>query len=345
MEKVELTEYSIVRNSESHWWNPSYSVDSIRLSNMHPRSSNCLSSTSVVILHRHRCCLSHDDNFQQAVDVGMILDGACDSWFLMEVEEIRLSLPLNSKRPTVDRRFWKDSNGIVIRKLETLIQMELERWIRSSTRAGSQSNIAVYSYANPYLRILEYHQSGSGLLPHTDGIKICDETGQKSTHTLLLFLTDCEEGGETILLDEKMAWTSVVTTQAATTAATLVQDANHQKASQTLTLIPENRVVGTILQVDNSMIVHDLSSKEWCPWKTCSNQSQETSNRERNTTMHKSLSSPSLLSKTSDSIYLGVAPRRGRILLFPHSWPHAGAACQSLPKILLRAEITIRMSR
>jgi hypothetical protein len=40
-------------------------------------------------------------------------------------------------------------------------------------------------------------------------------------------------------------------------------------------------------------------------------------------------------------VSVGIQPSVGRILLFPHDWPHAGAMCQSVPKIALRAELTI----
>ena len=44
-------------------------------------------------------------------------------------------------------------------------------------------------------------------------------------------------------------------------------------------------------------------------------------------------------------ISIGVQPRIGRIVLFPHEWPHAGGICISLPKTALRAEVTILKKR
>ena len=40
-------------------------------------------------------------------------------------------------------------------------------------------------------------------------------------------------------------------------------------------------------------------------------------------------------------VSVGIQPSEGRILIFPHHWPHAGAMCKSVPKIALRAELTI----
>jgi hypothetical protein len=51
-----------------------------------------------------------------------------------------------------------------------------------------------------YMRFLEYDKVGGNLDAHTDGNKICESTGRQSTHTMLLYLTNCEVGGETRLL-------------------------------------------------------------------------------------------------------------------------------------------------
>ena len=44
---------------------------------------------------------------------------------------------------------------------------------------------------------------------------------------------------------------------------------------------------------------------------------------------------------SSEGVVVGIAPLRGRIFLFPHATPHAGAACVSVPKVMLRAEVAI----
>ena len=40
-------------------------------------------------------------------------------------------------------------------------------------------------------------------------------------------------------------------------------------------------------------------------------------------------------------MYVAPVMVRGRVFLFPHVTPHSGAACVSLPKVMLRAEVAI----
>ena len=149
------------------------------------------------------------------------------------IDNFRLSLSLDSKRPTVDRRFFADNP--ITRPISTLIEECLQ--------------VIGLCHVFRYQRFLEYHKEGAMLDPHTDGQKICDDTNVTSTHTLLLYLTDCLEGGETLLLDNCKSW--------------------------------------------DSPIIH------------------------------------------------ATKPKRGRIFLFPHASPHAGAKIISVPKICLRAEVAL----
>ena len=45
--------------------------------------------------------------------------------------------------------------------------------------------------------------------------------------------------------------------------------------------------------------------------------------------------------QSSEAVLVGVAPHQGRLFLFPHKSPHAGAACIQVPKIMLRAELVL----
>ena len=49
------------------------------------------------------------------------------------------------------------------------------------------------------MRLLSYETQGGQLPPHTDFSRT-DYRGMQSTHTFLLYMTDCTEGGETLLL-------------------------------------------------------------------------------------------------------------------------------------------------
>ena len=204
--------------------------------------------------------------------------------FLRWMDDVRLSLPLDSKRPTVDRRFWaddgrqvndndnNDNNTHLVLKLQLHPTRPVAHWIESViTQALASSDDATSANATVchvfrYQRFLEYHRAGGQLAVHTDGTKVCDDTGRRSTHTALLYLTDCAVGGETVLLRR------------------------------------HNHVNTTTTTEDN----HDDSDDG-----------------------------------DDGTMIDAVSPRRGRLLLFPHATPHAGAVVVATPKICWRAEVAM----
>lgn len=214
---------------------------------------------------------------EAAIGVGMVIDHACTTEWLEQVDAKRLSLPLDIKRPTVARRFFYDTEMKIVEQVQEILQRALQK-------AGIADDAWVY--CNKYLRILEYVQVGKSLAPHTDGHKICEDSGTKSTHTLLLFLTDLDEGGETVLMNGRAeGW-----------------------AKQLEVVVPPECQMNTILE-KNLVETIELEGDDDFP--------------------------------PSHPVSVGVSPRPGRILVFPHEWPHAGAVTQSLPKIMLRAEVTL----
>lgn len=54
----------------------------------------------------------------------------------------------------------------------------------------------------PQMRFLNYIHVGSSLAPHVDLCRVDQASGQRSTHSFLLYLTTCETGGETTLLQD-----------------------------------------------------------------------------------------------------------------------------------------------
>eukprot|EP00553_Chaetoceros_curvisetus_P005710 CAMPEP_0204633294 /NCGR_PEP_ID=MMETSP0717-20131115/26853_1 /ASSEMBLY_ACC=CAM_ASM_000666 /TAXON_ID=230516 /ORGANISM="Chaetoceros curvisetus" /LENGTH=131 /DNA_ID=CAMNT_0051651411 /DNA_START=300 /DNA_END=692 /DNA_ORIENTATION=- len=54
------------------------------------------------------------------------------------------------------------------------------------------------------MRFLNYLTPGSALLPHIDLAKVdpFSGCGRRSTHTFIMYISDCELGGETALLQE-----------------------------------------------------------------------------------------------------------------------------------------------
>ena len=216
--------------------------------------------------------------------IAWVIDEALDLDFLELVDTFRQTLVLDTKRPTVKRRFFSSAeqcpeirDGLVtaIRDAiavpfgnddwnlsdsltdttETSGNVEAKRPCHhkvyfSDQSTGSNSLLPDELHILAYMRFLEYDTVGGRLDPHTDGNKICEDTGKKSTHTMLLYLHNCETGGETILFD---------------------------------------------------------NTKKQNP--------------------------PRMIE--------AVKPLRGRILLFPHPTLHEGAPAVDLPKICLRAEVSL----
>lgn len=235
---------------------------------------------------------------------GMVIDNGCTNAFLTMLQDTRLGLPLDSKRPTCDRRFLVDERRTIVSEIESIVRRGLfESDMNITTSDGDDTTLDETNqrqnynvFINKYLRILEYTVPGSQLLPHSDGSKICDETGNKSTHTLLLFLSYCEEGGETLFLDGQGDWskqTELVIDKSQRFQHAMVDN------SIRVTSTEEIPIVNT-----RSIILDDIPSNE-------------------------------------QHVKIGIQPILGRILLFPHQWAHAGAVCSSVPKIALRAEVTI----
>ena len=153
-------------------------------------------------------------------DKAWIIDSSLSDEQLNSIDKIRLSLKLDSKRPTVDRRFYVDKDNVNNKNKNNdddktnndeefsicnLLQTTIQRIL------GIKENACFVFH---YLRFLEYTKfdGTQKLAPHTDGCKVCDVTGYQSTHTLLLYLTtipsgndECDDGsigggGETLLL-------------------------------------------------------------------------------------------------------------------------------------------------
>jgi hypothetical protein len=229
------------------------------------------------VVHRIRCTILErkDDEKSHPPDsfpYGMVIDDTCTMQWLDMVRTMRIELPLNSKRPTVNRRFLCDSKRELVSTIEKMVLQGLEK-------AGFNTNEFTV-FCNKYMRILEYDRKGSELLPHRDGTKTCDETGHKSSHTLLLFLSYCENGGETILMDGKGDW-------------------------------PMQRNISV------------SNERRFRHWEQKNEKYQDVSDADKT------------------HVCIGIQPIKGRIFLFPHNWPHAGGTCESIPKIALRAEMTI----
>ena len=81
-----------------------------------------------------------------------------------------------------------------------LIVNTKKRPTRSTTTTTMTTPTSHSVVVFPHMRFLHYGTEGTELAPHVDLCRVDSSTGIRSTHSFLLYLTDCEEGGETSLL-------------------------------------------------------------------------------------------------------------------------------------------------
>ena len=94
-----------------------------------------------------------------------------------------------TKKPLCSvRSYYCDSEGYLRKLLTGVI-------CRAFQVDDSCSRVTVF----PHMRFLHYLHPGSILAPHVDLFRT-DLSGQSSTHTFILYLFDCQSGGETSLL-------------------------------------------------------------------------------------------------------------------------------------------------
>ena len=72
---------------------------------------------------------------------------------------------------------------------------------KASTRKGDGNGNTSPKSVFQHIRFLKYERKGGVLPPHVDLCRVDEKSGQRSTHTFILYLTDCEEGGGTALLE------------------------------------------------------------------------------------------------------------------------------------------------
>jgi hypothetical protein len=166
------------------------------------------------------------------------IDGGIPESVLAALEGLFRSLPLAERnrgsQGLNDRSYFADNEGWVTEALKGAVM---------AAGGGAPCEGEVMAA----MRFLSYFEAGGGLPPHVD-LSRTRRDGRTSLCTFILYLTDCEAGGETVLLQR--------------------------------------------------------------------------------------LAQPS-------RILAAVTPRRGRLLLFPHTCPHMAAAvvAEGLPKVLLRGEM------
>jgi len=197
-------------------------------------------SGSMVDLEQHCClldsscikCITLMDRSETHPGAGSYyIDDCFTEDFLDHLDNLWQNLPCapREKDSPNDRSYFCDSLGLVTSPIEQVL---------------NTLEIGLHAQVLPHLRLVSYLRPNTSLPPHVD-LARTDHEGRNSTHTLILYLRDCNEGGETVLVRK-------------------INDPIHLKT---------------------------------------------------------------------------VAPKRGRILFFPHNCPHKGDVVVSAPKVFLRGEI------
>mmetsp|Transcript_31467 Transcript_31467/g.69125 ORF Transcript_31467/g.69125 Transcript_31467/m.69125 type:complete len:436 (+) Transcript_31467:1-1308(+) len=124
---------------------------------------------------------------------------------LLRLDELFRSLPVDSSektrkqkktKPCSKRSYICDAEGSLRFALADIVQAALTR-----AKCGLADSVYVF----PHMRFLNYDEPSAWLAPHTDLSRTESISGRKSTHTFILYLTDCDEGGETALLSDAVS--------------------------------------------------------------------------------------------------------------------------------------------
>ena len=257
------------------------------------------------------------DTLELHTDYGVVyvIDNALNEHDLRSIDTFRESLPLDNKRPTVDRRFFADAvqhPGVqqstrpsICRLLEDALIKKIGPYHRrrgyttttTTSVSSSSSASATTTHHNiphspsllqsyhilRYQRFLEYRTNQQQMAPHTDGTKVCCDSPPtqspiRSTHTLLLYLTTSPAPTPT-------PTSTHITNTRAKSDDDDDDDGDDGGGGATLLL-------------------------QRCCWHA--------------------------------PILQRVQPQRGRMVLFPHATPHGGAPIRNnFIKICLRAEVAV----
>ena len=110
-------------------------------------------------------------------------------WQNLPIDPSSVASNEKNKKPCSLRSYFCDAHGLLRDSLQHSIQTAL------SADYGT-------AFVFAQMRFLHYHKSGLVLAPHVDLFRTDPESRQNSTHTLILYLEDCGEGGETALLQD-----------------------------------------------------------------------------------------------------------------------------------------------
>lgn len=119
-----------------------------------------------------------------------MVDALHSLWKAIPVETTKRTKILCSRRS-----YFYDACGIIAEMVADVVSQAI-----SNQGWGSEASASSAVFVHPSMRFLCYQDSGTVLAPHVDLSRTDPKTGQRSTHSFLCYLTDCLDGGETVLL-------------------------------------------------------------------------------------------------------------------------------------------------
>ena len=129
----------------------------------------------------------------------MVIDGAVPEPLLEKLDALFASLPLAPRYKCTqglnDRAYFCDAEGWVSAALAGAVASAA-----AAAAAAGGEGVPIVGTPIAHMRCLLYAEAGGGLPPHVD-LSRTDATGRTSTHTFILYLSGCAEGGETVLLE------------------------------------------------------------------------------------------------------------------------------------------------
>ena len=240
---------------------------------------------------------------QHAGAGAFMVDDCLSEGMLCHLDRLFLSLPLTqaTKKSCSDRALYCDAQGFV--------QEAFRQALREAYKEIPNHTTTRTCYgAFPNMRFLHYRHVGGSLPAHID-LTRTDENGVMSTHTFILYLTNCDRGGETLLLE---------------TLPKPLQQLQKQQKKKMSKLSGGGGALSSLSSSSSS------AGAEATEVEDVKDEVENAKEEEENLCVVKILAS--------------VKPRRGRMLVFPHVCPHEGKEVHDVPKLLLRGELYSSLS-
>jgi sRNA-binding protein len=169
----------------------------------------------------------------------------------------------------------------------------------------------------PHTRFLFYEEAGGSLAAHVDLSRTDPQSNITSTHTFILYLSDCEKGGETILLQHIRCGKKDTTKH--NTPEELERQKKYIEQQQEIKARKEQQ---RLRYGDNKEKTKTESEPEE------PEQQKKAKTKSKKSKKH-----------NPGGVLASVSPARGRLLVFPHLCPHEGGVVIDLPKTLIRGEL------